>query len=135
MEKFVKVVELMVALGYGEKIARSQATTQMKKIEKINEDFSSSDFRKAIHILTIEEAQYLVNAIAESKSKYKDNATKLVKTGFAEDLLTTDENYVPEKPKKTKVSKPKKVDFVEFIQDQGLWDEFEEWFKASKTEA
>jgi len=135
MEKFVKVVELMVALGYSSKIARSQATSQMKKIEKLNADFGDSDYRKAIHILTIEEAQFLVNAIAESKSKYKENASNLIKTGFGEDLLTTDENYVAEKPKKAKVFKPKKADLEKYLEIKGLSDDFIEWFKASKTEA
>jgi len=134
-EMFVKVVELMVALGYNEKQARGQATTQMKKLDKINPLFADAEFRKSTNVLTTEEAQALVKAIAESKSKYKDNASKLVETGFTEDLLTTDDAYVPEKPKKARVSKPKKADLEKFLEIKGLSEEFIEWFKASKTEA
>jgi len=134
-EMFVKVVELMVALGYSQKIARGQATSQLKKLAVENPMFEDAEYRKAINVITTDEASILLESIAKSKSKYKDNAQKLIEMGLSEDLLTADDTWAPEKPKKARVSKPKKADLEKFIEIKGLSDEFIEWFKASKNEA
>ena len=132
---FVKVVELMVALGYAEKNARGQATAQLKKLDKVNPMFAVAEVRSATNVITEEEASILIESIAKSKSKYKDNAQKLIEMGLPEDLLTADDTWAPEKPKKARVSKPKKADLEKFLEIKGLSEEFIEWFKASKTEA
>ena len=134
MEKFVKLVKLMVALGYAEKNARGQATTQLKKLEKFNSDFANADFRKATDVLTMEEAMELLKAIANSKSKYKANAEILLNKGLDDDILTDDLDYKEIKPKKVRPSKPKKIDLVNFIEFKGLDAEFNEWFKAQQNQ-
>jgi len=131
-EMFVKVIELMVAIGYNQKQARSQATAQMKKLAVINSEFEDAKYRKGINVLTEEEASILIELISQSKSKYKEGALKLMETGLPEAILTEDDAW---RPAETKVKKPRKPDLVEFIQAQGLWDEFNEWYKASKIEA
>ena len=135
MEKFVKLVELMVAMGYNEKNARGQATTQLSKLKDFNKAFEDKDYRASTDVLTMDETMELLKLIANSKSKYKENAESLLNKGLDESILVDDMDWKPVKSSKKKApKKPKKVDLVEFIQDQGLWDEFNDWFKANKIE-
>ena len=135
MEKFVKLVELMVALGYAEKNARGQATAQLKKLTKVNPMFEIDEVRKNTNVLTMDETMELLKLIADSKSKYKENATILLNKGLDDSLLTEDDAWKPVKSSKKKApSKPKKADLSEFIQAKGLQEEFDQWFKAKKIE-
>jgi len=134
MENFVKLVKLMVALGYSEKIARGQATTQLKKLAKMNPMFEVPEVRKATEVITMDEALTLLELIASSKSKYKETAQNLLNKGLDEELLTEDDTYKEIKPKKTTVKKPKKSDLEEFLDFKGLEDEFIEWFKAKQNQ-
>jgi len=68
MEQFVKLVDLMVALGYSEKIARGQATTQLKKLAKKYPMFEDPEYRKATDVLTMDEALELLTLIAVNQS-------------------------------------------------------------------
>jgi len=135
MEKFVKLVELMVAMGYNEKNARGQATTQLSKLKDFNKAFEDKDYRASTDVLTMDEAMELLKLIADSKSKYKENATILLNKGLDDSLLTEDDAWKPVKSSKKKApSKPKKADLSEFIQAKGLQEEFDQWFKAKKIE-
>jgi len=134
MEKFVKVVKLMVALGYAEKNARGQATAQLKKLAKVNPMFEVDEVRKNTSVITMDEAMELLKGIASSKSKYKANAEILLNKGLDEDLLTEDDAFKEIKVKKTTPKKPKKIDLSDFIEFKGLEEEFNEWFKAKQNQ-
>jgi len=129
--KFVKLVELMVAMGYAQKIARSQATSQLKKLAPKFPNFESTEYRKSVEVITIDEAMALLELISSSKSKYKENATNLLNKGLDEALLTNDDKYTS---RKKAPRKPRKPDLVEFLQAQGLWEDFNDWYKANRIE-
>jgi len=93
-EKYVIGKRLMIALGYSEKVARGQFVTQLRKLVDYNPMFGDLEYRKATHILTIDEAKELLIIISRSKSKYKDNARELLRTGLDNSILTYNDAFV-----------------------------------------
>jgi len=114
-EMFVIGTKLMTTLGYSEKIARGQFTTQLRKLEDYNSLFELPEYRKAINVITIDEAIELLSKIATSDSKYRYKAKKLLTTGFDNSILTNNDEFVEPtdiKKQKRKTTKELKDEVV-----------------------
>ena len=124
----------MIALGYHEKTAKSMFAVSLRKLARVNSMFEDSEYRKATHIITMKEAYQLLSEIEASKSKYRERAEELIITGLDDSILTTDDCYTPEQPKKV-VIKPKKSDLEAYLENRGLEEDFNDWFKANRIGA
>ena len=125
----------MVELGYKKAGARTVATKHLAKIKDVNDMFAVKEVRSETHIITVKEGMALLTKIVESKAKKEivENAQIILDSGlFSDAVLTEDDAYKPTKPSRRKVVNPKKDDYWNFIVEQGLEDDFKEWFKANK---
>ena len=127
MTTFIKVDVLFATLGYSETVYRGQATRLFQKALKV-----SKEMAQGLDILTIEETKAILTDLAVGKSKAKLIAMDLLQNDkflSIENVATEDDTYKIEKKAKAKKSKQaKKSDFQDFITENGLEDEFKEWF-------
>ena len=131
MTKQIKLDELFLAIGYSVSAWKSSATMQLQKIGFTKEQAQGT------HLLTEEKTIELLARISDSGSKYKKNASDLLKDGF-ETLETEDENYVCVNLSKTAKAVAPSVkkdhitfDLKEFIETISTLEEFEK-FRANK---
>ena len=88
MEKFIKVIDLMLYLGYDKHNARKVADDRLQRIADINPLFEVEEIRNFTELLTIEEADHLLLSMME-----EPKAKEILINGYPEELITTDDEY------------------------------------------